>query len=127
LFVNGRYIVDGRILFLPITGAGNFTANFTNGKGDIRLKGTPKDVNGETYFNVNKLDIKITVQKGKIEFENLFGGDKTLGDIINRVINDNFDTFVQDLIPLIEKSLSKIFRSTGNKIFKRFTMAQLFP
>jgi hypothetical protein len=76
---------------------------------------------------VSKLDIKITVQRGKIELENLFGGDKTLGDIINSVINENFETFSQDLIPLIEKNLSRIFKNTANKIFKKFTLAQLFP
>ncbi|KAG5672044.1 hypothetical protein PVAND_002206 [Polypedilum vanderplanki] len=127
LYVHGKYVVDGRVLFLPITGEGNFTANFTQGQGEIRLRGVHKEINGETHFVVNKLDIKITVQKGKIELENLFGGDKALGDIINTVINENFETFTQDLIPLIEKSLSRIFKQTGNKIFKRFTLAQLFP
>jgi hypothetical protein len=120
-------VVDGRVLFLPITGEGNFTGNFTHGKGDIRLRGVHKELNGATHFVVNKLDIKITVQRGKIELDNLFGGDKTLGDIINSVINENFEAFTTDLIPLIEKSLSRIFKQTGNKIFKRFTLEQLFP
>ncbi|KAL7020780.1 hypothetical protein ACKWTF_011647 [Chironomus riparius] len=127
LWVVGQYVMDGRVLFLPIKGNGNFSGNFTHGKGDVRLKGIHKEVNGQTHFMVSKLDIKITVQRGKIELENLFGGDKTLGDIINSVINENFETFSQDLIPLIEKSLSRIFKNTGNKIFKRFTLAQLFP
>jgi hypothetical protein len=119
--------MDGRVLFLPINGAGNLSGNFTQGKGDVRLKGVHKEINGKTHFMVSKLDIKITVQRGKIVLDNLFGGDKTLGDVINSVINDNFETFSQDLIPLIEKSLSRIFKNTGNKIFKRFTLAQLFP
>lgn len=127
LYVTGRYVVDGRVLFLPITGAGKLTGNFTNGEGFVRLKGIKKEINGQTHFVVNKLDIKIKVQSGKIFLEDLFGGDKTLGEIINKVINDNFDAFTLDLIPLIEKSLAKIFKSTGNKIFKRFTLAQLFP
>jgi hypothetical protein len=125
--VNGRYVVDGRVLFLPITGAGKLTGNFTNSEGFVRLKGVKKEINGNTHFVVNKLDIKIKVEGGQIFLENLFGGDKTLGDLINNVINQNFDTFTNDLIPLIEKSLAKIFKSTGNKIFKRFTLAQLFP
>lgn len=127
MFVVGRYVVDGKILFLPITGSGNFTANFTDGKGEIRLKGIHKEINGQTHFIVNKLDIKVTVQNGKVSFDNLFGGDKTLGEVINNVINANFETFSADIIPLIEKSLSRIFKNTGNKILKRFTMAQLFP
>jgi hypothetical protein len=127
MYVTGRYVVDGRVLFLPITGNGQITCNFTNGEGAIRLKGTQKEINGNIHFIVTKLDIKVKVESGKIELDNLFGGDKQLGTVINKVINDNFDTFTNDLIPLIEKSLAKIFKNTGNKIFKRFTMAQLFP
>lgn len=115
------------MLFLPINGAGRVTGNFTNGAGSVRLKGIQKEINGNIHFVVSKLDIKIKVESGKIDLENLFGGDKTLGDIINQVINDNFDAFTLDLIPLIEKSLARIFKNTANKILKRFTMAQLFP
>lgn len=127
LYVTGRYIVDGRILFLPVKGAGKFSGNFTNGVGDVRIKGVHKEINGETHFVVNKLDIKVTVQKGKIDLEDLFGGDKVIGEIVNETINQNFDILSLDLIPLIEKSLSRIFKQTANKILERFTMAQLFP
>lgn len=73
------------------------------------------------------MDIKITVKKGKLDFDDLFGGDKVLGDIINQTINQNFDVFSMELIPLVEKSLSRIFKQTANKILERFTMEQLFP
>lgn len=29
LYVEGRYVVDGRILLLPVKGAGKFTGNFS--------------------------------------------------------------------------------------------------
>lgn len=127
LYVVGRYNVDGKILFLPVKGQGSFNGNFTGGQGDVRIKGIHKQINGQTHFVVHKMEIKITVQKGTIDLENLFGGDRTLGDIINLTINQNFEVLSQDLIPLIEKSLSKIFKRTANKILERFTMAQLFP
>lgn len=127
LFVVGRYNVDGKILFLPVKGAGAFKGNFTGGAGEVRIKGVQKEINGETHFIVNKMDIKITVKKGKIDLGDFLGGDKVLGEIINETINQNFEVFSQDLIPLIEKSLSRIFKRTANKILSRFTMAQLFP
>ena len=123
----GKYNVDGRILFLPVKGAGKFTGNFTGGLGDVNIKGIQKQINGQTHFIVNKLQIKVTVQNGKLDFQNLFGGDKTLGEIINQTINQNFAVFSKEMIPLIEKSLSQIFKKTANKILVRFTMAQLFP
>lgn len=128
LYVVGRYAVDGKILFFPVKGAGKFTGNFTGGTGDVRIKGIQKQINGETHFIVSNMDIKITVKKGQIELGDIFGGgDKVLADIISTAINENFEVFSKDLIPLIEKSLSKIFKRTANKILERFTMSQLFP
>jgi hypothetical protein len=127
LYVTGRYLIDGRILLIPVKGSGGFRGNFTDCTGIVKVRGVHKTVNGETHFYVNKMDIKIKVKHGKIGLDNLFGRDKTLGEIVSHTINENFDILSQDLIPLIEKSLSKIFKRTANKIFDRFTLNQLFP
>lgn len=127
LYVTGRYNVDGKILFIPVKGAGGFTGNFTGGMGEVRIKGAHKEINGQTHFVVNKLDIKVTVERGTIALRDLLGGDKLLADIVNQTINQNFALLSQDLLPLIEKSLSKIFKRTANKILERFTLEQLFP
>lgn len=127
MYVEGRYNVDGKLLFLPVKGTGAFKGNFTGGIGDVRIKGIKKLIKGQTHFVVNKLDIKVSVKSGKIDLVDLFGGDKVLGEIIHETINQNFEIFSQDLIPLVEKSLSKIFKRTANKILERFTMEQLFP
>lgn len=73
------------------------------------------------------MDIKIKLQKGRINLKEIFDGDKVLGEIVGQVINENFEVVSQDLIPLIEKSLARIFKRSGNKILERFTMEQLFP
>lgn len=125
--MTGGYIVDGKILFIPVKGSGIFSGNFTGSTGVVKLKGVQRQINGETHFIVSKLDIKIVVGKGRIDLVDLFGGDKTLGEIINQTINQNFEILSQDIIPLIEKSLARIFKRTGNKILERFTLAQLFP
>lgn len=127
LYVEGGYKVDGKILFIPVKGSGRFSGNFTGGTGDVRVKGIQKDINGTTHFVVNKMDIKINLQKGLISLNDFFGGDKVLGQIVGQTINQNFEVFSQDLIPLIEKSLARIFKKSANKILERFTMAQLFP
>lgn len=127
LYVTGRYNVDGKILFIPVKGSGGFTGNFTGGLGDIRIKGVHKEIKGQTHFVVNKMDIKITVAKGSIALQELFAGDKVIAEIVSQTINQNFAILSQDLIPLIEKSLSRIFKRTSNKILERFTLDQLFP
>ncbi|XP_053691062.1 protein takeout [Sabethes cyaneus] len=127
LYVEGRYVVDGRILLLPVKGAGKFTGNFTQGVGNVRIKGDRKVINGKNHLSLAKLDIKIKVGDGKIKLENLFGGDRVLGEIINHTINQNFALLSHELIPLIEKALQRIFKLTGNKILERFPEEVLFP
>ncbi|XP_058453175.1 protein takeout [Malaya genurostris] len=127
LYVEGRYVVDGRILLLPVKGAGRFTGNFTQGVGNVRIKGDRKVINGKNHLSLAKLDIKIKVGDGKIKLENLFGGDRVLGEIINETINQNFSLLSHELIPLIEKALQRIFKTTGNKILERFPEEVLFP
>lgn len=127
LYVEGRYIVDGRILLLPVKGSGKFTGNFTQGIGSVRIKGDRKRINGKDHLSLAKLDIKIRVSDGRIKLENLFGGDRVLGEIINETINQNFNLLSTELIPLIEKALQRIFKRTGNKILERFPEEVLFP
>jgi hypothetical protein len=127
IYVTGRYVVDGNLLLIPVKGDGEFKGNFTECAGLVRIKGVHKKINGQTHFLVNKLDLKIKVKNGKIALDNLFGSQKTLGEIVSRVINENFDVLSKDLIPLIENSLSRIFKKTANKILERFTLNQLFP
>ncbi|XP_053672331.1 uncharacterized protein LOC128722676 [Anopheles nili] len=127
LYVEGRYVVDGRILLLPVKGSGKFTGNFTQGIGSVRIKGDRKRINGKDHLSLAKLDIKIRVSDGRVKLENLFGGDRVLGEIINETINQNFNLLSTELIPLIEKALQRIFKRTGNKILERFPEEVLFP
>lgn len=93
----------------------------------MKIRGDRKVIKGQTHLIITKLDIKISLKAGKIYLDNLFGGDRTLGELINTTINMNFDLFSKELIPLIEKALGRIFKRTGNKILSRFTEDQLFP
>ncbi|XP_055694818.1 uncharacterized protein LOC129796516 [Lutzomyia longipalpis] len=126
LYTKGRYSIDGRVLLLPIKGAGKFTGNFTRSTADVTMILEPREISGNDHIILKKLQIKIKVGKGSMYLENLFGGDKTLGDIINDTINQNFEVVSRDIIPLIEKALEKHFKRTSNKILSRYTRSQLF-
>lgn len=84
-------------------------------------------IDGKEHIVLKKLNIKIIVGKGKIKLDNLFGGDRVLGDVINETINQNFEIFSRDIIPLVEKALERIFKNISNKVVEKFTEEQLFP
>lgn len=87
----------------------------------------PAEISGNDHIILKKLQIKIKVGRGSMYLDNLFGGDKTLGDIVNDTINQNFEVVSKDIIPLIEKALERHFKKTSNKILSRYTRSQLFP
>lgn len=53
----------------------------------MRIKGDRKVINGKNHLSLAKLDIKIKVGDGKIKLENLFGGDRVLGEIVAFVVS----------------------------------------
>ena len=82
---------------------------------------------GEEKMRITDFKLKISVDKGTIKLDNLFGGEQALGDVINSAINNNFDLFLKELSPLVEKALSDSFQNIASSIIQQFTFAQLFP
>lgn len=87
----------------------------------------PRDYNGNTHVFVKKLTIRVRVGGGSLNLDNLFNGDKALGEVVNQTINQNFDIVARDIIPIVERALEKHFKRTANKIMSRYTENQVFP
>ncbi|KAH0820768.1 hypothetical protein GEV33_002023 [Tenebrio molitor] len=86
----GNYKLDGTILLFPIKGEGTGQTTLINlyvkcvlGYEEVKKK-------GKTYMKFVKSEVKITPGKIHFNFNNLFNGDKTLGDNINQLLNDNW-------------------------------------
>ncbi|XP_008551166.1 circadian clock-controlled protein daywake [Microplitis demolitor] len=128
LYVEGIYEIDGKVLLLPITGSGRMIGNFTDCIGSVKFFASAKpDAQGVKQFNIDEFNLKVTVGNGNLQLDNLFGGDKTIGDVVNQAINANFAIFLREILPLVEKSLAIAFRDIGNGIVNSFTFDQLFP
>lgn len=127
IFVQGMYEIDGKVLLLPIQGSGPMTGNFTDCKGAVQFVGRLDDANGEKYLKINDFKMKIAVGKGTMQLDNLFGGERALGDAVNSAINSNFDGFLRELQPIVEQALADAFLEIGNSIVAQFTYEQLFP
>lgn len=82
---------------------------------------------GVGYSHIKSLETSLSLKQGSINLENLFNGDKVLGDTINDVINQNFLLISKDIIPLVQRALNKSFKKIGNRICSRYTTDQLFP
>lgn len=79
------------------------------------------------YVKFHKMPMRVTVDKMKLNLENLFNGDKVLGEVGNSIINDNQDLYLQEVIPGLEKGLSRKFLDIANQILATATYDEMFP
>lgn len=63
------------------------------------------------------------VLKGKLLLFNLYF---SVG-VINDIVNKNLESFLKELMPVVEKALSAMFLEVGNDVVGAFTLNQLFP
>ncbi|XP_011138542.1 circadian clock-controlled protein [Harpegnathos saltator] len=128
ILIEAQYDINGKILLLPVYGSGNLHVNASNCIGACTIQGKRyTDSEGVEKVHISEFGMKITVGKATFKIDNLFNGDKVLGDIINSAINNNLDLFLIELLPLLEDVLSNAFNHTANKIVEHFSFAQLFP
>lgn len=113
-----------------------FQRNFTktkfldiseNTRALVRINGKRIPSNGVEYVKFDDLTMKVSVGNAKFRLENLFNGDRTLGEIGNTVINENAQLFLEEMIPGFTKSLSKTFLEIASDILHEVTYDEMFP
>ncbi|XP_055590416.1 protein takeout-like [Uranotaenia lowii] len=123
----GDYVMTGRVLLLPVTGKGfsNITLQGLTTKHE--LIGEPVKKKDQTYMRIKKYIVKFEDPKlVTVKFENLFNGDKALGDAMNKVMNDNWLLMFNELRGAYEDTFGYIFRDISNKIFLKVPMNKIF-
>ncbi|GFG40538.1 hypothetical protein Cfor_02402, partial [Coptotermes formosanus] len=77
--MEGDYVMDGRFLVLPVKGKGKYKIDFTGLKATLKLQAEPQTKSGKVYWNVVKFELNIkSLENFKVQFDNLFNGDKVL-------------------------------------------------
>ncbi|XP_013109443.2 protein takeout [Stomoxys calcitrans] len=127
LTMNADYDIDGKIMMMPMEGSGQCNANFTDVTMTTVISGEREKKNGKTYLKVRDIKVNYKVDRVKIHLKNLFNGDKALGDRMNEFLNENWDSLSEELRPLLEKALSRVVRTSTDKLFKAYSYDDLLP
>lgn len=85
--INGKYKIEGRVLVLPIQGEGNAHLVFDNANLVVKYKPKVIQKNGKSYIQTEKFNLDFDTSRLHINLENLFNGDKALGDNMNQFLN----------------------------------------
>lgn len=123
----GDYVMTGRILLLPIVGHGKANITMVDLKTVHELIGEPFTKKGETYIRFKEYNIKLIPARVYLNFENLFNGDRLLGNQMNRFMNENWELIFNELKGGYEETLSYVFKEVTNKLFTKVPMDRIFP
>ncbi|KAG5675666.1 hypothetical protein PVAND_005553 [Polypedilum vanderplanki] len=119
----GDYSIVLNIL-IKFRGKGKLKGLFKNCK--THVKANAKIIDEQNHMEFT-LDVKMKVSYAQFELQNLFDNDSFLSKLGNRIINDNYEIFLNELKPGLEKSLGKIFSNIVNNILKNSTYDEMFP
>nr|CAD7392774.1 unnamed protein product [Timema cristinae] len=122
------YEISGRILLLPITGKGKCNVTLSELKSHIYQKGEPVFKNGKMYLNDSIFEFKMQeLGRMYLDLENLFNGDKALGDNMNTFLNENWWELFKELRPALDEALSQVFHNIANRFFLKVPYDIIFP
>lgn len=124
--IKGKYKIDGRILVLPIRGEGDADLIFDNA--DLIVKYKPKVIlkNGKQYIQTERFQLDFDTTRLHIKLENLFNGDKALGDNMNQFLNENWRDILNELKPAITFAVEEILKGIINRIFMKIPYSEIF-
>ncbi|KAK9504720.1 hypothetical protein O3M35_010987 [Rhynocoris fuscipes] len=119
IVLDGKYNIDGKVLVLPIKGEGHCHIVLDNVAIKVMLKLKTNEVGGKKYYQFSEFDFSFTTSKVHYQFDNLFNGDKALGETTNKFLNENWSQVINELKPAIFKAFSVAFKSIGDSVFSK--------
>lgn len=122
------FLVSGKYVYIIFKKCLMYHFNFSeNSRAVVRMAGKTVHKHGGDYIAFHQLNTKIHIGKSKFNLMNLFNEDSILNEVGNQFVNENSDLFLAEVIPGLEKSLSKIFLDIVNAVLKDVTFDEMFP
>lgn len=95
----------------------------TLGKSLATVTALGREIINEDSSKTTQFDLKV---KLKVDYA-YFQMESMLSSIGNKLINNNYRSFLEELVPGLEDSLARIFADIVNSILKDSTYDEMFP
>ncbi|XP_030572088.1 protein takeout [Drosophila novamexicana] len=127
LKLESEYSIKGKIMMMPMLGDGNCQVELTNITMATELFGEEYMKNGASYLRIKDIKVKYDLANVHMQLDNLFNGDKALGQRMNDFLNENWKSLSDEVRPLMIKALVDILRASIDKLFEAFSYDELLP
>ncbi|XP_055294854.1 protein takeout [Sitodiplosis mosellana] len=125
LKMTSNYLIQGKILLMPLMGNGTASSNFTDIDATLTMT---MNGSGAAHSNGGKIgDIKVEFNIGgaSVHLDNLFGGDPQLGSMMNKFINDNWREITAEIRPALGESIESILYGIANQLNEMYGLEKL--
>lgn len=126
LYLVGPYTISGRVLILPIQGTGLSNMTLSNPDILMRFTGKSETRNGKEYLTTDNLKLTFDISRLRIHFENLYNGDKALGDGTNQFLSENWQDVYKELKQLIFDAFTLVVQNTIVNVLHKVPYKELF-
>uniref|UniRef100_A0A8D8Q441 Protein takeout n=1 Tax=Cacopsylla melanoneura TaxID=428564 RepID=A0A8D8Q441_9HEMI len=123
----GQYVMDGKILVLPIKGSGDGNITMKDLSGDYSFNYELVKKNNKRYGKITTSKMNMNVGKAYFKFQNLFNGDRVLGEQMNNFMNENYAEVVREFRPAIENMFNVIQTQLIQNIIDMASFEDIFP
>ncbi|XP_063224140.1 protein takeout-like [Bacillus rossius redtenbacheri] len=128
LQIISKYGIKGKVLVLPINGEGDLNLTLKNFVGTYKTKyDLYKKDDGLEYIKLTDNEFNFDVSQVFFHFENLFNGDKALGDNMNVFLNENWQEVLKEIKPVVTEVVRSIISKILTQIAERVSYDNLFP
>ncbi|CAK9807229.1 Circadian clock-controlled protein daywake [Anthophora plagiata] len=127
IHVNGDYDVQGRLLLLPLNGAGSFKGNFTDTEVRVNAQGKEvTDKKGVQRIDIDKLVTKIRVGHGNIKLK-APAQHTVAADAAATFFNSNPRLVLDIASPIIEDTAATVSKALAARALGALTKEELLP
>ncbi|XP_044761620.1 protein takeout-like [Coccinella septempunctata] len=121
-----NYNMGGKIVALPIEGKGKGNIKFYNMKAVFSFDFEETGRKGNIYAEIKNDHLDIFPEKMTIQLDNLFNGNKQLGDTTNQFLNENWQEVLKEFGPAIAEIISSVTRSILVPLCRKVPLNEIF-
>ncbi|KAK9874601.1 hypothetical protein WA026_005433 [Henosepilachna vigintioctopunctata] len=124
--IDGNYIVSGQVLLLPIRGSGRFSVYLKDGIYNSTLNSEVIERDGIKYIRSTGNHLTYNFKLVQFKLDNLFDGNKQLGDEMNKFLNENWKLILDDFGPGIANTISHIHKKNFNDFVSDIPITEIY-
>ncbi|XP_017773961.1 PREDICTED: protein takeout-like [Nicrophorus vespilloides] len=120
------YEVDGHLLILPIVGQGPANITLVGGSFNYDFDYSLAMRRNRDFLKFDKFNLEYTSERMYIRLDNLFNGDKMLGEHMNMFLYENWKDVSEELYPSLRETIGTFITSIASGYLGRIPFNNLF-